>query len=122
MDLKKTYSAREVAALTGLTARQLQWWDHHGVLSPAIAPQRTASGGYTERRYSPMDLLELSALGHLRRQGFKLGAGGSKKEKKRAVVAVARKLAVLLHRLWTSEEPYDPLYNAKRAGRAKIAA
>jgi len=58
----------------------------------------------------------------LRRQGFKLGAGGSKKEKKRAVVAVARKLAVLLHRLWTSEEPYEPLYNAQRAGRAKIAA
>jgi DNA-binding transcriptional MerR regulator len=73
VDLKKTYSAREVAALTGLTARQLEWWDHHGVLSPAIAPQRTASGGYTERRYSPMDLLELSALGHLRRQGFTVG-------------------------------------------------
>ena len=58
----------------------------------------------------------------LRRHGFKLGAGGSKKDKRRAVVAVARKLAVLLHRLWTSEEPYDPLYNAKRADRSSIAA
>lgn len=73
MDLKKTYSAREVASLTGLTARQLQWWDRHGVLTPTVAPQRTASGGYTERRYSPMDLLELSALGHLRRHGFTVG-------------------------------------------------
>lgn len=73
MDLKKTYSAREVAAHTGLTARQLQWWDRHGVLSPTVSPQRTESGGYTERRYSPMDLLELSALGHLRRQGFTVG-------------------------------------------------
>jgi transposase len=30
---------------------------------------------------------------------------------KRAAVAVARKLAVLLHRLWVSAEVYDPLYN-----------
>lgn len=58
----------------------------------------------------------------LRRHGFKLGAGGSTKDKRRAVVAVARKLAVLLHRLWTSEEPYDALYNAKRVGRTSIAA
>ncbi len=58
----------------------------------------------------------------LRRLGLKLGAGGSKKDKRRAVVAVARRLAVLLHRLWTSEEPYDPLYNAKRAGRTRMAA
>ena len=58
----------------------------------------------------------------LRRHGFKLGAGGSKKEKKRAVVAVARKLAVLMHRLWTSQELYEPLYNAKRADRTGIAA
>jgi DNA-binding transcriptional MerR regulator len=70
MRLKRTYSSREVAALTGLTARQLQLWDAGGLLSPAIAPQRTAAGGYTERRYTPIDLFELLVLADLRRRGF----------------------------------------------------
>ena len=48
----------------------------------------------------------------LRRHGEKLAARGGKSAKKRAVVAVARKLSVLLHRLWVSGEPYDPLRNA----------
>ena len=70
MRLKTSYSAREVAALTGLTARQLQGWDATRVFLPAIAPRRTTSGGFTERRYSPVDLLELVALAQLRRRGF----------------------------------------------------
>lgn len=70
MRLKASYSAREVAALTGLSARQLQSWDSTGVFLPAIAPRRTAAGGFTERRYTPMDVLELAALADLRRQGF----------------------------------------------------
>jgi DNA-binding transcriptional MerR regulator len=70
MRLKTSYSAREVAALTGLSARQLQTWDSTGVFAPAISPKRTAAGGFTERRYTPMDVLELLALADLRRQGF----------------------------------------------------
>ena len=42
-------------------------------------------------------------------------AGGSKRGKRRALVAMARKLAVLLHRLWVTGEVYDPQYNRKRA-------
>ncbi|MBQ01818.1 MAG: hypothetical protein CL477_14200 [Acidobacteria bacterium] len=68
--LKKSYSAREVAALTGLTARQLQWWDARQLLSASIASRPTAAGGFTERRYSPVELYELSALAELRRHGF----------------------------------------------------
>ena len=68
--LKKTYSSREVAARTGLTARQLQWWDSHRVLSSTVAPRRTDRGGFTERRYSPVDLYELLVLAELRRRGF----------------------------------------------------
>jgi DNA-binding transcriptional MerR regulator len=64
------YSSREVAALTGLTARQLQRWDADGLLPPAIRPHRTAAGGYTERRYTPIDLFELLVLADLRRRGF----------------------------------------------------
>lgn len=70
MRLKTSYTAREVAALTGLTARQLQGWDAGRIFRPAIAPRRTISGGFTERRYTPVDLLELLALAELRRRGF----------------------------------------------------
>jgi DNA-binding transcriptional MerR regulator len=68
--LKKTYSSREVAAFTGLSARQLQVWDAGRLLSPAIPPHRTAAGGYTERRYTPIELFELLVLADLRRRGF----------------------------------------------------
>src|SRR2546422_604773 len=70
MRLKKTYSSREVAALTGLTARQLQLWDAGGLLTPTIPSHKTAAGGYTERRYTPIELFELLALADLRRRGF----------------------------------------------------
>ncbi|MEZ5319275.1 MAG: MerR family transcriptional regulator [Vicinamibacterales bacterium] len=70
MRLKTSYSAREVAALTGLTARQLQGWDAARIFVPAIAPRRTSHGGFTERRYTPVDLIELLALADLRRRGF----------------------------------------------------
>jgi len=46
----------------------------------------------------------------LRRWGLKLADRGGKNAKKRAIVAVARKLAILLHRLWLSGEPYQPFY------------
>jgi DNA-binding transcriptional MerR regulator len=70
MRLKKTYSSREVAALTGLSARQLQVWDAGGLISPAIPSRPTAAGGYTERRYTPIELFELLVLADLRRRGF----------------------------------------------------
>ena len=47
----------------------------------------------------------------LRRWGLKLAERGGRNAKKRAVVAVARKLAVLLHKLWVSGEVYEPLRN-----------
>jgi transposase len=54
----------------------------------------------------------------LRRWGQKLAARGGKSAKKRAVVAVARKLAVLLHRLWVNGEVYEPLHNSHKEMRA----
>jgi DNA-binding transcriptional MerR regulator len=70
--LKKYYSSREVAALTGLSARQLQWWDARRLVTAAVASQRTAAGGFTERRYTPLDVLELQVLADLRRRGFSI--------------------------------------------------
>jgi transposase len=63
----------------------------------------------------------------LRRHGQKIASRGGKNSKKRAVVAVARKLSVLLHRvllhsLWVSGEVYDPLRNTHRRERREEAA
>jgi transposase len=55
----------------------------------------------------------------LRRHGQKIASRGGKNSKKRAAVAVARKLAVLLHilhSLWLSAELYEPLRNTQRSG------
>ena len=57
----------------------------------------------------------------LRRYGLRLCERGGKNAKKRAAVAVARKLAVLLHRLWVSGEVYEPLHNAMSAPIAAAA-
>ena len=51
----------------------------------------------------------------LRRWGLKLAERGGRNGKKRAIIATARKLAVLLHRLWVSAEVYEPLRNSSRA-------
>jgi transposase len=64
-------------------------------------------------------------LGHhgpdtdLKRWGQKLAGRGNKNAKKRALVAVARKLAVLLHKLWVSGEVYEPL---RQSVREQLAA
>lgn len=49
----------------------------------------------------------------LRRHGLKLMQRGGERPKNRAVIAVARKLAVLMHRLWLTGEKYEPLHNHK---------
>jgi hypothetical protein len=56
--------------MTGLTARQLQWWDARRLFASAVASKRTEAGGFTERRYTPVDVLELMVLADLRRQGL----------------------------------------------------
>src|SRR5215216_1334760 len=58
----------------------------------------------------------------LRRWGLKLAARGGKNAKKRAIVAVARTLAVLLHALWVSGEVYEPLRNSNARQQLKQRA
>ena len=74
MRLKKLYTSREVASITGLSARQLQWWHARRLFLPSVPPHKTESGGFTERRYTPVDLLELMVLADLRRRGFSIPA------------------------------------------------
>lgn len=58
----------------------------------------------------------------LKRWGLQLAERGGANAKKRAIVAVARKLAVLLHRLWVSGEEYEPLRNTRAREAAKSTA
>src|SRR5947208_12478010 len=57
----------------------------------------------------------------LRRWGLRLAERGGRNAKKRAIIATARKLAVLLHRLWVSGETYEPLRNSRRPMLATAA-
>jgi transposase len=58
----------------------------------------------------------------LKRWGLKLAGSGDKRAKKRAVVAVARKLAVLLHHLWVSGEEYEPLRHSQTQAKESAPA
>ena len=88
--------------------------------SPLVLPEshRSGSHGFVEGRGG--DDGPFGADSDLRRWGLKLAERGGKSGKKRAIIAVARKLAVLLHHLWVSGELYEPLRNSKQ--RAMPAA
>ncbi len=58
------YSSKQVMALTGISARQLQWWDERGIVVPARHGHR--------RLYSVEDLAEVAVITELRRRGFSL--------------------------------------------------
>jgi len=58
----------------------------------------------------------------LRRWGLALTERGGKSAKKKAIIAVARKLAVLLHVLWKTGEVYEPLREAERTAKAPAPA
>lgn len=108
-------SSRRVGPYLGLTSRK----DESGQRNPQL--RITKNGDNMLRRLMVGSAhYILGPFGpdcDLRRYGLKLAARGGKNAKKRAVVAVARKLAVLLHRLWVTGEDYDPLRNAKRVAR-----
>ncbi|PYR67276.1 MAG: hypothetical protein DMF88_13450 [Acidobacteria bacterium] len=70
MRLKKYYSSREVASLTGLTARQLQWWDTRRLFLPAIAPQRTEAGVLADLRRRGFSIPRLRRLLSTLREAF----------------------------------------------------
>lgn len=62
--MQEAFTSNEVIALTGLTPRQLQWWDERGI----VAPSRDGH----KRVYSLHDLAEVAVIGELRRRGFSL--------------------------------------------------
>ncbi len=99
-------SSRAVGAFLGLRPRQSQ----SGESDPQLGISKTGNT-YLRRLLVQASQSVWGRFGpdsELRRWGLKLAASGGKRGKKRAVIAVARKLAVLLHHLWRSGECYRP--------------
>lgn len=111
-DARRFTNSRSVGAYFGLVPALDDSGDHR--------PQKRI----TKRGDALMRRLLVNAAHHilgkfgkdsdLRRHGLRIAERGGKNAKKRAVVAVARKLTVIMHHLWLTESVYDPLYNTKR--------
>lgn len=119
-DPKRFGRGRDVGAYLGLVPRLKSSGDSNPQLHITKAGDRemrrllVLAANYILGRFGP-DC-------DLRRFGQKIiGAGNDKRAKKRARVAVARKLAVLMHRLWTNGEAYDALHLAKKRGETMPA-
>lgn len=103
-------SSRAVGAFLGLRPRQSQ----SGESNPQHRISKTGNG-YLRRLLVQAAQYVLGPFGpdsQLRRWGLQLAGSGGPRGKKRAVVAVARKLAVLLHHLWRSGQNYRPFPQA----------
>lgn len=103
--------SRDVGAYLGLVPRQ----DESGQRSPQL-PITKAGNTYLRHLLVESAHYILGPFGpdcDLRRFGLRLSERGGKSGKRRAIVAVARKLAILLHRLWLTGEAYDPMRNTK---------
>jgi transposase len=108
--------SRDVPAYLGLTPRRHQ--------SGSVEQQLRISKAGNKQLRSLLVQCAQYLLGRfgpdsdLKRWGARIFERGGKNSKKRAIVAVARKLAVLLHRLWVTGDTYQPLYNVGAAALA----
>ncbi len=116
-DPKRIEKSRNVGSYLGLRPRQRQ----SGQRDPEL---RITKAGDRELRRLLVQCAQqiLGPFGKdsdLRRWGLELASRGGAMAKKKAVIAVARKLAVLLHRLWLTGEVYEPLRNTNRRAAAQ---
>jgi transposase len=119
-DPKRFEDSRQVGAYVGLCPRQ----DDSGDLKRQLGI--TKAGDVYLRRLlvgsAQYILGPFGADSDLRTWGLELAKKGGKNGKRRAVVAVARKLAVLLHRLWVTQAIYEPLRNAKAEANRTVSS
>ena len=111
--------SRQVGPAIGLVPRR----DQSGDQDPQLRITKTGDP-YLRRLLVSSAQYILGPFGpdcDLRRWGLKLAERGGKNAKKRAVVGVARKLAVLLHHLWKTGEIYDPFFLARKHDQAPEA-
>ncbi len=116
---KRFLKSRDVGPAIGLVPRR----DQSGDRDPQLRITKTGDA-YLRRLLVSSAQYILGPFGpdcDLRRWGLKLAERGGKNAKKRAVVSVARKLAVLLHCLWKTGEIFDPFYLAKKHDQAPEA-
>jgi transposase len=114
-DQERFKKSRDVGPYLGLTPRK----DESGEYQPELRITK-AGDGFMRRLLVCSAHYILGPFGpdtDLRHHGEKIAQTGKQKAKKRAVIAVARKLAVLLHRLWITGEEYEPLRNTIRKGK-----
>ena len=113
------HRSRDVGPYLGLTPKR----DQSGSIDKQL--RITKSGDkYLRRLLVQCGQYILGRFGedsNLRRFGLRIAERGGKNAKKRAVVAVARKLAVLLHRLWATGEEYAPFYLPNKVETKKAA-
>jgi transposase len=116
-DPRRFSKGRNVGPYLGLTPKK----DQTGEQDPQLRISK-AGDGFLRRLLVGSAQYILGPFGpdtDLRRFGTEIARRGGKNAKKRAVVAVARKLAVLLHRLWLTGEVYEPLrWSNKKKHRA----
>jgi transposase len=119
-DAERFEHSRDVGAFLGIQPKQRE----SGNSQPELGISKT--GDRLLRSYlvqaAHCNLRKGAPDSDLRAWGLSKWGGGGKRAKRRALVAMARKLAVLLHRLWVTGEVYDPLYNRKAAQGTKAAA
>jgi transposase len=118
-DPKRFLKSRDVGPAIGLVPRR----DQSGDRDPQLRITKTGDAFLRRLLVSSAQYI-LGPFGpdcDLRRWGLKLAERGGKNAKKRAVVAVARKLAVLLHHLWKTGEIYDPFYHVPKGEAVSVA-
>ena len=106
-DPERFRRSRDVGCYVGLRPKQRE----SGMSSPQLGI--TKAGDPLLRRLATQSAQYiLGPFGRdsaLRRWGLGLASRGGKNARKRAIVAVARKLVILMHRLWITQEEYDPM-------------
>jgi transposase len=100
-------SSRAAGAYLGLAPRTMQ----SGSIDPQLSISRAGNALLRKLLITSAQLMLKTGArdSALRRLGLRLMLVGGKAAKKRAVVAIARRLAVLLHHLWKTGEVYDPM-------------
>jgi len=112
-DKHRYASSRSVGAFVGLCSKRSQSGDNDPQLritkagDPFLRKLLVQCANYTMGPFAKDS--------DLRRWGLDLAKRGGKNARKRAMVAVARKLSVLMHRLWVTGEVYEPVGYAKKA-------
>ena len=112
-DAERFQHSRDVGAFLGIQPKQRDSGDSQPQLGISKTGDRLLRSYLVQAAHC--NLRKGAPDSDLRVWGLEKAGGGGKRAKRRALVAMARKLAVLLHRLWVTGEVYDPLYNRKAA-------